>query len=1410
MNPSTTAPEDAPQTGPEMNLQHLDALFEAFRRECEQAYVAYQEAVNAGYAGLQQRAQELRVGLGEELRSTHDEVWTRARAEAEQVVVQARGEAEQVAAHARGEAEQLANRAQSEAENLLETARAQAEEALERAKTEGDGLIGNARSEADEVVGQAQAEAEALLARANAEADVIIARANTTAAEKVLAHRSGSPVAPTRTAQPTETAQAVLSPAESAPAEEAPKAEEAVESPSLLGLAATGASLLGSSMGTGKLGLSQSLLAPKPSSIPSGEGSLLGKVETASTPVAEALTPSPTAETISPVAETPVLPPKEPTGPVVESTPLPLAETPPSVPVPVVLETPPVAEAPAETAPVPEPAAPVVTESPSAEVATPEAPVSPVNLPPLPSMPPAPEAVSIPPVSAQEVTPVIPEPVQAVAPVQDQEPEPEPVVETPPSPPSDEPELVERSSMLRIVSSKTGYPVEMLEEHLESGRKLQLTPPKLIDIFAEMTERFPKAPALDLARIGELVDLHRLFGYTSKPDEPKQIEVEVVEPAPAPPAETPEASNAPSSPFQVAEEAPSKPVIPPDSPFREAAPSSPFTVADEGQAEASAPVESPFQAVSNDVVSPFQPAGDPGPVASPFQAVEEEVPQAVEAAPVPETPPAPAPTPEPAETEISVDRHVLRGHVAPPCGLGLPQLHDVDKIYIVPDGRRVAEALKGLLVADGFDAEVAKTVPPEARGVIFLGGLQDVSSAEQALAIQMEAFQAARSVMQGLADRRGLFVTVQDTGGDFGLSAQGQKEAWIGGLPGLVRTMAAECPDLGVKALDVEREGRSAEALARRILRELTAGGPEVEIGLSADGTRLTQALDLTERSECSLSVDENGVVVVHGVGQGIMTMLVLEMAKRKRLRFVLLGSVIFQEEAEDPFAALTDTDDLRKALVELSQQQPDGTSPEAIEQQLHTLLAQREVRFLMKELRAVGSTVCYFAVDSTDAMALETILTQVRGEWGGLSGILHSSNTREESRIDSKSEEEFTQVMTANLTGVKNLLKLTQQDQLQLIGFLSPSLHESGSAGNADYAMANEILNRIACAEAHRRGGQCVVRSVNWAFCDDGTVGQTARDALKSQGIDLVPRWQTGRVLVDELGQDPRGDAEVIIGPRRAQGLANLHTSYFNGMSEVLVNRKKVPQLEDHQIQGVAVVPGVMVMEWFLRHARQLAGPKTLLRCREFQQLQGIALPEYDQGSVPFSVVMDSLNGFQWGGQTSMRLLDMDGQLRYGAVLEKVEDEEALGLTRAPELELERTAWTGSHVYGPGALFHGPAFQVIHRVEGVSPQGALGRLVPPEEGGWPEDTYLFHPAMIDGVTQLAFVWGLFTQDNEYLVSSIGEFVTKPNANFNQALRCVLEGVDSSLEQLRLNAYLETDAGDTIAVMRNVECLPRT
>ena len=96
------------------------------------------------------------------------------------------------------------------------------------------------------------------------------------------------------------------------------------------------------------------------------------------------------------------------------------------------------------------------------------------------------------------------------------------------------------------------------------------------------------------------------------------------------------------------------------------------------------------------------------------------------------------------------------------------------------------------------------------------------------------------SWLQGLRAERGLFVTVQDTGGAFGLADMDPRRAWLAGLPALVKTAALEWPKASLKAIDLERGGRAPEAIAIAIADELLEGGGEIEVALPASGGRYT------------------------------------------------------------------------------------------------------------------------------------------------------------------------------------------------------------------------------------------------------------------------------------------------------------------------------------------------------------------------------------------------------------------------------------------------------------------------------------------------------------------------------------------------------------------------------------------
>ncbi|NIR77934.1 MAG: KR domain-containing protein, partial [Gemmatimonadetes bacterium] len=71
--------------------------------------------------------------------------------------------------------------------------------------------------------------------------------------------------------------------------------------------------------------------------------------------------------------------------------------------------------------------------------------------------------------------------------------------------------------------------------------------------------------------------------------------------------------------------------------------------------------------------------------------------------------------------------------------------------------------------------------------------------------------------------------------------------------------------------------------------------------------------------------------------------------------------------------------------------------------------------------------------------------------------------------------------VFGPKVTGLSVLLEATKEDPIQVIALFSSIAARAGNAGQSAYAAANEVLNKVAAAESHRRGDWCRVRSYNW-----------------------------------------------------------------------------------------------------------------------------------------------------------------------------------------------------------------------------------------------------------------------------------------------------------------------------------------
>lgn len=187
------------------------------------------------------------------------------------------------------------------------------------------------------------------------------------------------------------------------------------------------------------------------------------------------------------------------------------------------------------------------------------------------------------------------------------------------------------------------------------------------------------------------------------------------------------------------------------------------------------------------------------------------------------------------------------------------------------------------LTQAGVSCRVVDTIPQDAAYVVFLEGLQP--HGERGEKSVFEVFAQLRTCARHMREQGRLLVTVQDSGGAFGLNGRGGTRAWRGGLAAFAKTAGREWPQLEVKAIDLECGERDAEALADALFEELVCGGVELEVGLDAEGRRITPLPVAAEVTPAQSPFAAYDVVVVSGGARGVTTDCLLALTQTQPLR---------------------------------------------------------------------------------------------------------------------------------------------------------------------------------------------------------------------------------------------------------------------------------------------------------------------------------------------------------------------------------------------------------------------------------------------------------------------------------------------------------------------------------------------
>ncbi len=918
-------------------------------------------------------------------------------------------------------------------------------------------------------------------------------------------------------------------------------------------------------------------------------------------------------------------------------------------------------------------------------------------------------------------------------------------------------------ALLAVVSEKTGYPVEMLNLDMGLDSDLGVDSIKRVEIMAALRTQLPGAPEIKPEHLGSLQTLRQVVEFlTASPERqsPTRRETAAAQIAGSDtgaPAVVDSTSAARALLAVVSE----KTGYPVEMLNLDMGLDSDLGVDSIKRVEIMAALRTQFPGAPE--IKPehlgslrtlrgvvdFLCAGSSVAVAIPVAAVSLPVPP-----PVPEV-----------EATPPLSRQILRPTPFPAADTRpLLTLAPGSLVWLTDDNTSLPATLaakleqRGLTVRRGTPAELlADRNAPLPAALILLW--PTANSGDAFLKSAFRLIQVAAPALRAAGrSGAGVLVSLSRLDGLFGLGVMNATADVVsGGLAGLVKTAHHEWPEVHCKALDLDPGAASGTELAGQIVEEMFRTGP-IEVGLFG-GLRYSLEIETAPALDNPAPALQRGdLVVVTGGARGVTATSVLELARRHQPRFLLLGRSTLPDAEPRWLAGLMSEADIKKALLAHA----DGDrSPKRLEARFREVMAQREIRAHLTEIRATGALAHYTTLDVRDAAAVTATLAEVRAAHGPIRGLIHGAGVLADKLIEQKTEEQFDLVYGTKVHGLRNLLAATATDELHLIALFSSYTGRFGRTGQVDYAAANEVLNKMAQAEARRRP-HCRVVAFNWGPWNGGMVTEGLRKIFEREGVGLIePAAGADFFVRDVLA--PTGEAVEVLALATAPNAVTQHATRntqsptirsqptapsspsFSPAFDRDVSVRALPCLVSHVMNGRAVLPAALIIEW-LAHGAMHGNPGLAFHgFNSFKVLKGLVLegdsaahvtvsaapPQSRDGLLVVPVQFTSRNG--------------SGKPTLHATAEVIL---ADFLPAAPDVTptVKRNGILSKSVYGDGRLFHGPDFHAIEALEVCNPGNAAALVrSSPAPKTWItaplRPAWLADPLALDAAFQLMILW---------------------------------------------------------------------
>jgi hypothetical protein len=424
-------------------------------------------------------------------------------------------------------------------------------------------------------------------------------------------------------------------------------------------------------------------------------------------------------------------------------------------------------------------------------------------------------------------------------------------------------------------------------------------------------------------------------------------------------------------------------------------------------------------------------------------------------------------------------------------------------------------------------------------------------------------------------------------------------------------------------------------------------------------------------------------------------------------------------------------------------QQQEKGEKATPVQLDQHIMAMERVAATLemIDAIQSLGGSASYILCDVTNQDAVDAAIGQIKKSTDHVDYFIHAAGMEKSRKIESKSAEETEQTVAVKADGFYLTFRALEKANLlpRSVVFFSSLAGRFGNSGQTDYSAANDMLSKFAVWFPGQYPGMKAI-SIDWGAWDE--VGMASRGniprLMELAGIEMLKPSSAAPmvrkalefglsgefVVAGSLGllsatcEDNCGlDVDSANAALRSGQPIYKMSSRLTGFStehgvrlEVELDPTQELYLQDHKINGIPVLPGVIGIEGFSiasRHIASVLGSNNGLF--EVDRLENV------QFLAPFKFYGDHARTVQWNavafrtgeGIKVEATLESDITRRNGGVehfLHFTGNVYLLPGEHGEQEMVEPPQWneknlvTAKDIYK--LYFHGPSFQVLESAQ--------------------------------------------------------------------------------------------------------------